>query len=331
MLSCSGSSVAIVYVTDANYHDLTEYSLASFAIFSDQSATDVHIFQVDYDRELSPFLQRFLRDRGVGVRRHSLQSSAEELWAVRLHPHISIATAMKAHAVDQVARDAERLVFMDSDILVMRPISLAPLFTFETTLAGVFDFVSYMPFDGQDLISHTKRTGRSSDYMNAGFFLVDCEKWRGEAMFGRFVAALNEHETHCPYRHDGEGRDPGDCKGADQCALNMSAERDWTPLSLVWNVQKPVRHTVLWKDAQLRHYTGFRKFLARSNVNRDRSEYLLLQRIKEEVGLTPPEPITYDGGLLFMADRLKYTKETRRYSRVLAMLEHRREEALSVG
>jgi len=141
-------------------------------------------------------------------------------------------------------------------------------------------------------------------------------------MLDRYLEKLGQHNRHCPYRHNERGEDPGDCKGADQCALNMTFENDWTAIDFRWNAQKPIRHTSIWTHAFLRHYTGHRKFLTTNNVNRDWREARLLRRIKHEVKLSLP-PYIYDGGLLYFADMMKYFAETRGYKRVLQILKDR--------
>jgi len=247
---------------------------------------------------------------------------SERLEAAALHPHISQVTLMKAYAIEAAAARHDQIAFVDSDILIFRDFSFGKLFDFKTSAAGVYDFVSYMPFDQQDLIGHTQATGVSSDYMNAGLLLIHARNWLQGSMLDRYLDKLDQHNRHCPYRHNERGEDPGDCKGADQCALNMTFENDWTAIDFRWNAQKPIRHTPIWAEAFLRHYTGHRKFLTTSNVNRDWRELGLLRRIEREVKLSLPRFI-YDGGLLYVADTLKDFGETRGYKRVLRTLSDR--------
>lgn len=316
------NQIGVVYICDERYHSLTEFSIASLAMHHDEPLT-IYIAEVGYEQEPSESLISYLESRGHVLKVIHLDRAkmdVERLEAVALHPHISEVTLMKAYAIEAVVSTHDRVAFIDSDVLIMENINLRSQFNFSTSVAAVYDFVSYMPFDGQNLIEHTSRTGVSSEYLNAGFLLIWSERWKARNFLHEYIEKLNLHSRHCPYRHDENGDDPGDCKGADQCAINMMVERDWTPLDLRWNVQKPIRHTEVWKHARIRHYTGHRKFLSKSNINRDRREISLIQKIQREVGLKTSEKITYDYGILYALDWIKYFAETQKYKTVVRML-----------
>jgi lipopolysaccharide biosynthesis glycosyltransferase len=315
----------VVYICDERYHTLTEFAIASLGMHH-QTPLKIYFSQVGYSKPASEPLQQYLVDRGHDIEILQLDREGmdlDRLQAVALHPHISDVTLMKAYAIQKAARNHNHIAFIDSDVLVLNQFSLSSSFKFETTAAGVFDFVSYMPFDNQDLIRHTSQSGVSSNYLNAGLLLINSERWLNSNLLSTYLDKLSSHSVHCPYRHDQNGNDPGDCKGADQCAINMMLENDWTPLEFEWNAQKPIRHTATWKKARIRHYTGHRKFLAKSNVNRDWREARLLQRIQIEVGLEAPDNIKYDFGLMFFLDYLKYFFQTIGYKRILTLLSER--------
>ena len=315
----SMQSVAIVYATDRAYLTLTEFSIASLALFS-TSHLDINLFVTPDTRSVDEKLVRFLKARGHTFNQQFLDPGSGALERVALHPHISPVTLMKAQAIERAAAQNPRIVFLDGDVLACQAADFTSAFRFETTIAAVYDFVSYMNYDGQELIGHTERCGVSSDYFNAGVMFVDGRRWAAEGAFSRFLKNAEGHSDRCPYRHDASGNDPGDCKGADQCAFNMTFEKDWTPLDFRWNVQKPLRHMALWQCAILRHYTGFRKFLASSSVNRDSVERKVLARIVQEAGLRLPQPLQSDGGLMFLVDRLKYHRDKEQYVAVVRKL-----------
>jgi lipopolysaccharide biosynthesis glycosyltransferase len=319
------SDTGVVYICDQRYHELTEFSIASLVLAHNEPLS-IYFFQAGYSLALNEQLAAYISTMGhtlkiIELDRTKLDLSA--LSAAALHPHISDVTLLKAHAIDIAAQAHEMVVFADSDLLFFDKVSFSTAPEFTTTFAGVHDFVSYMPFDGQDLIRHTERTGVSSDYFNAGFLLINSARWIERKCFDLFLDNVRAHSIHCPYRHDNAGNDPGDCKGADQCALNMTAQYDWTPIDFRWNAQKPIRHTDIWNTALVRHYTGHRKFLAKSNVNRDRREWIVLNRIQKQVGLTPFDQIRYDAGALYMLDAIKYHKVTGEYKRLLRKLNER--------
>jgi lipopolysaccharide biosynthesis glycosyltransferase len=115
--------------------------------------------------------------------------------------------------------------------------------------------------------------------------LISGRQWLGKRLHQKLIDALLEHDRHCPYRHDLHGLYPGGCKGADQCAFNIVAEFDWTPLDFRWNAQKPIRHVSTWTNAFLRHYTGPNKLLVASARTRDGIEQGVLLAIERVVGI----------------------------------------------
>jgi len=314
--------VAVVYINDRNYHEITMFSAASLCHFH-KSPLDIHLFQVGYSQEPPEELRAYAASRGI--RLITLPMSPEEAQLPsaslgNLHGHISSVTLLKAAAIERIAADHERIVYLDGDVLACREIDFAAAFAFTTSMAGVHDFVSYMPYDGQDLIGHATATGRSPDYFNAGLILISGPRWKDRSFGARYLAALESHATHCPWRHDEHGAYPGGCKGADQCAFNIAAEHDWTPLDFRWNAQKPVRHTPVWRDAFLRHYTGPAKFLAASPRTRDRVEHRVLRRIERETGLFSGSRRRFLAGVPFMLDNLRLRAVTRNYHKVFARL-----------
>ncbi|WP_185829235.1 glycosyltransferase [Sphingomonas ginkgonis] len=316
----AGKSVGVVYVSDRNYHELTLFSIASLALFLKERVS-ITLFQVGYEQPLDPALAAYLAKVGHRIEVVPLASRDPSHEEVQLHEHISPASLLKADAIDAVAPRHDLVVFLDGDTLFMRPCSFESLPEFTTSFAGVYNFLSYMPFWEQDLIGHTERTGVSSDYFNSGVIFIRSERWIALGLRERYRRNLVAHEARCPYRHDAEGNDPRDCVGSDQCAFNMSVEHDWTPLDFRWNMQKTTRHMAGWRHALIRHYTGHRKFLTTSNRHRDAAEYRVLSAIREQVGLRPARPIHYrDRGLVYALDYAANFKLMLGYGRLLRKL-----------
>lgn len=316
---------AAVYITDRNYHEITMFSVASLCRFH-QSGLDVHVFQVGYADPAPAELLAYAQTRNVRIFMRPMDFSEARLPAsaqADLHGHISPVTLLKAQAIDRVAVDYDAIVYIDGDVLACRNLDFNAAFGFATSMAGVHDFVSYMPYDGQDLIAHATATGRSPDYFNAGMILISGPRWREKAMGARYLDALVSHASHCPWRHDAHGAYPGGCKGADQCAFNIAAEHDWTPLDFRWNAQKPARHTPIWRDAILRHYTGPAKFLTPSPRTRDTREHTVLRQLERETGLTAHRPRRFLAGIPFALDALRQRAVTRNYHSVFKRLRPR--------
>lgn len=312
--------VRIVYVTDAAYQQLTEFSACSLMLTSVRPLSII-IRTLDGTRGLDTRLEALAIRLGHQVEASQLHVDGNVSSGVALHPHISPVSLFKAHAIEIEAARFERVLYLDGDVLACRPLDVDDVFAFHTTAAAVYDFVSYLPYDRQDLFRHRQKAGRSPDYFNSGVLAIHGPRWVATSITSRYLDALRSHTQHCPFRHDAAGEDPGDCKNSDQCAFNIALEDDWTPLDFRWNVQKPLRHQRLWREAYLRHYTGFRKFLAPSNVNRDDIERSVLCTIKAAAGLDSETTRRSDHGLLFLADRLKYLRASGRYKEKVKFLQ----------
>jgi lipopolysaccharide biosynthesis glycosyltransferase len=312
--------VAVLYVADERYHSLTELSVASVALLH-KSPVDFHLVQVDYQRPVNSSIEGVLQDRG-----HSLEHSFLSAAAVKLpprirpkHAHISGTSSLKAIAIDQLAARYERIVYIDGDVVLFTAVDFGAIPDFSTVFAAVYDFVSYMNYDGHGLSGADGRI--LTDYFNAGLLVVNSANWRRKALLEKYHANLAVHEERCPYFGDYESL--GSCKSWDQCVMNMTAQADWTPLPLLWNAQRPVRHTAVWKDAYLRHYTGPKKFTPLYRRSCDQREYKHLRWLEKRLGQSIIGDAPYDGGVLFFVDRLRYSRERRAYNAIIDRLEQR--------
>jgi hypothetical protein len=51
-------------------------------------------------------------------------------------------------AIDRLAARYDRIVYIDGDIVLFTPVDFSEIPEFSTLLAAVYDFVSYMDYDG---------------------------------------------------------------------------------------------------------------------------------------------------------------------------------------
>lgn len=167
------SNVAAVFITDKNYHELTQFSVAGLCMFS-SSPMDVYFYQVGYDVPLDDNLLRYASMRSFTIHRRILdcgQTSGADDSSIKLHGHISPVTLLKADAIEQVAHLHEDIVYMDGDVLPCRSFEFNSLFGFTTSFAAVYDFVSYMPYDQQNLIAHGIKNGQVAELLQCRRYL----------------------------------------------------------------------------------------------------------------------------------------------------------------
>jgi lipopolysaccharide biosynthesis glycosyltransferase len=137
-------------------------------------------------------------------------------------------------APELVPGHIERVVYLDSDVLVRR--DLSPLFTIElgdAPVAGVRDFI--IPTTAHEL-SGVREPGQSEPYFNAGVLVIDLPRWRD--------AALGEHALQ--YAATGDA-----LPLVDQDALN-AVVTSWHELDYRWNVQE----ALFWGDRRPRSAFG---------------------------------------------------------------------------
>lgn len=301
--------IAVVYVTDANYHELTLYSLASVAR-SHRAPLDLHLMQVGYDAAVDPAFARQINWYGhrLFVRRVSFEmpdkgSRGHAFW----HAHVTDTTFLKAAAIESLAERYDYILYMDGDTLAFGDLCLDELVGFEEPVAACID----MSFVADDLRYRT--TISPYTFFNAGLLLVNMQEWRRCNIYGHFLGASSQHQNRCPYF--------ATCEPNDQCALNMALDGCWRPLALTFNTQRATMHTRSWSHATVRHYIGRNKFLPMRLHRCDPREHDLLCSISQETGLPHPGAF-YDGGLSYWLNGIRRLRTVRKVERTLASMAH---------
>ena len=134
-------------------------------------------------------------------------------------------------AADLVPEHTQRLVYLDSDVLVMR--DLAPLFTVslgDAPVGAVRDFA--IPSTDHEL-SGVRESPTPRPYFNAGVLVIDVSRWRS--------LGVTDQALH----YAAVGSEP--LPLVDQDALN-AVVRSWHELDYRWNVQQ----VIFWGDRRPR-------------------------------------------------------------------------------
>ncbi|WP_311029694.1 glycosyltransferase family 8 protein [Mesorhizobium koreense] len=297
--------IAVVYICDSKYQDITLYSIASIAR-SHQHPLGFFFLQSGYREGVPPSLAAFLASRGHSIELldaprpsglASLKTHGER------HRHISGAALLKANAIEALARAYDYILYIDGDTLAFDDIRCEALCGFAETAAVCLDLAIGTGADDPLIFGRCEAAGISPFYFNSGFMLINAQKWRETDALGRFAENFARHQRKCPYL------DP--CPTHDQCVFNMTFQGDIVQLPMTLNVQKCALQTDLWRDAVLRHYTGPYKFLPVRPWRCDRKEYALLRSISRETGL--PAPGFYDFGISYPLNRLRRHKAVAMY------------------
>ncbi len=303
--------IAVVYICDANFHDLTLYSLASIAR-SHSTPLELFLMQSEYSRSVPVALQDMMASRG-----HKLtlldapvpDAASAMLGHQGRFAHISSAMFLKAAAIDALAADYDYVLYVDGDILVFDDLHCERVAGFEETAGACLDLSSATGFDDPNFFSNCERHNVSPEFFNSGVMMINARKWLETRASERFLQNLIRHQDGCPYFSA--------CVPNDQCALNMTLGSDLKLLPVPWNVQKSALHTRVWQTAQVRHYTGRRKFLPVRPWTCDPREYSLLKVISKHCELPLPSS-PYDFGVSYLLNKFRRHRTIAKYERAIA-------------
>ena len=130
---------------------------------------------------------------------------------------------------DILPAHVERIVSVDSDMLVVRP-GLSRLADFDLggrPLAAAYDMIFLMDFKGDALARQFQRSRRrlgialDTPYFNAGLMAIDRAAWRAEKLTERVTTALRDEPKRFPFM--------------EQDALNATLRGRFAPLSPRYN------------------------------------------------------------------------------------------------
>jgi lipopolysaccharide biosynthesis glycosyltransferase len=274
--------IAVAYICDANYHDITMVSLASVAR-SHASPLAFFFLQSGYRREAPPSLLRLVRSRG-----HTLEiieapsftlGRAPKASAVQ-HQHITDTALSKVLAIEMLSRDHDYILYVDGDILAFGDLHCEEHVGFSAIAGACLDLSIGTGLDDPLIRHRCEAAGLSPYYFNSGVMMINAARWRETRAFDRFAENFEIHREHCPYLSA--------CPTHDQCVFNMTFGWETLHLPIALNVQKSAMHTAVWDSALVRHYTGPRKFLPVRYRTCDRREFALLKAISREAGLRAP-------------------------------------------
>jgi lipopolysaccharide biosynthesis glycosyltransferase len=304
--SLSKFKIAIVYLCDARYHDLTIYSLASVAR-AHSAPLDFYLMQSGYSRAVPAGLLEIMK-----IHRHSLVVRSAPPVRTDLpvstqeskYSRISVAMFLKASVIDTLADTYDYVLYLDGDILAFGDLHCEQIAGFSEMAAVCLDISSATGFDDPSFFSNCERNNVSSEFFNSGVMMINCRKWLETRAALRFQENILLHEKHCPYFDH--------CAPNDQCALNMTLSSDLKLLPIRWNVQKAALHTHAWEKALIRHYTGSTKFISARLWTCDGREYSLLNAISRECKL-PPLYRFYDFGLTYQLNKIRRRRDISKY------------------
>lgn len=307
-----GSRVAIAYVTDRNYHDMTLFALASVAL-SHRVPADFFLFQNEYAAEVPKSFRMAIEAGG-----HSLTVAEAPFYApassLSIGKHLTLTTFSRVAVIEQLARDYAYILYLDGDTLAFGDLRCDDIAGFPETAAACLDLSVSTGFDDPSFAHNCDSNGVSPEFFNAGVIMINGRRWLETQALERFTSHLTRHSKSCTYF--------AECAPNDQCALNLTLDGDYRKLPVTYNVQKSALHTKAWSTALVRHYTGRAKFMPVRPWRCDQREYDLLRRICSETGLAFPSG-HFDYGLSYSLNALRRYRTVSRYEAAIKEIECR--------
>jgi lipopolysaccharide biosynthesis glycosyltransferase len=147
--------------------------------------------------------------------------------------------------LDRLLADVERVVYLDSDLLVRSPIEeIARLDLGENTIAAVADPHRHRAMLGRDFRRNTDLFDFRQPYFNSGVLVIDRRRYAA-ARLGELMQRLADSGAI-------------DRIQFDQAALNLAFRDNWLPLDFRWNLINPQPAHENF-EPHIVHYTGPRK------------------------------------------------------------------------
>lgn len=213
----------VVFITDKNY--LQHLSVALTSLLENNIEIVDRIFLV-HDIEnnllLSPLLDyiniRYTRQ----IELLKIDSTLVDGW--NLENHLTKATYYRLFLADMIPSEVDKILFLDSDIVVNGSISNFLSLDFKKSLQSNEEYYLYA-VDHQHTSEQLERLKElnftSEKYFNAGIIYINLEKWRDDNVAKIFNELLNKFNKKLLW--------------ADQDILNLSFQDKWAELDYSYN------------------------------------------------------------------------------------------------
>lgn len=208
-------------------------SLSSLLRHADpQARIRVWVLDLGLTESAHARIERVVEQSGVAASVHWRAADSSDIRDLPWSGYVSPACYLRVLLADVLPPDVERVLYLDSDILVRSDV--APLLS--TPLSGAPVGAAH------DYVIHTTDAERSSlrtcvaprPYFNSGVLLLDLEQWRRRGIASR---VLDFAVQHAPLDF------------ADQDAMNAIID-DWHAVDPAWNVQSALFYMEVFERSQ---------------------------------------------------------------------------------
>lgn len=205
----------VAYCVDKQYYQHFGASVTSLLKNhgQDSDTLHIHVFTDSDDASLKLKLASLQNAFGARFETHILSAKETRIFSgLPLVDYISVATYFRFLMADLLPAEAERVIYLDADTIVLSSIrQLYEIDMQHRTIAGVTDF-SAQPMQERLGLRH---------YINAGVLLIDLQRWRKNNYSRRCIDYARSHGDKLVF--------------ADQCVINLVLQDDTRLLPSRWN------------------------------------------------------------------------------------------------
>jgi lipopolysaccharide biosynthesis glycosyltransferase len=220
------------------------YALATHYSLSRNVSLAVDHFVITDDAGLSQatdMIQKFSARYGIAIRHEHLN---DILFAGYLGASRNFSTLYRLKLPQIIPQDYDRVLFLDSDVLVLRSVDEMLQTDMGGLPAAAVNDV-WINLNGHKITKSVRQAidfGPDDIYFNSGVMLFDWKKVLSEKIMEQALAILHHKDLHFP----------------DQCALNLVFRKKWKALPIECNWLSLVDDS-LDANAAIRHFTDARK------------------------------------------------------------------------
>ena len=195
-LRSSAGSEIIIFVTDSRGWELTSRAAAS-AMLAQGTPCAMRIYCHDLVVKAGHPLRDMARKLGWDLSFEAIGDARSERFNER--SHVTKTALLKIEALDRAAREYDRVLDLDGDILLFQRFPINAIDFESHAIAAVYDIAECSGLTDPCFQARCKENTVSPHYFNSGVMAVNSQVWRGAGIPERFWQAHAEHLQCCQY------------------------------------------------------------------------------------------------------------------------------------
>lgn len=208
----------IVFSTDSRYLQHFTVSLTSLLENAeDTSKLNIVVIDGGIQESKKKYLRKLVENYNGILSFKNI--NRDKFFGANIDGHISEAAYYRILIPELFSKEVERVIYLDSDILVRD--NIAKLWDFEMS-ESIIGAVKLNEYNGYDKLNLPK----DSPYFNSGVLVINLKKWREE----KITAKSLEYISNCPNK----------LIAHDQSVLNLLLHEKWQQLDYRWNLRTQI-------------------------------------------------------------------------------------------